>query len=204
MRADKHHKGMASAISDYFLVMGELEQAMAQAEMAHELDAFSTIGNFGVGWNLYLARRYDEAIEQALTLLELIPDDPWGHALLEKALAQKGRYSEAVQRATGIVGNFSDPTVVEALDRGFEEAGYPGAWNAAAQALEVLSSERYVSPGDVAVAYTRAQDREKALDWLERAVEARDPLMVYLSLEPEYDDLRSNPRFEALVRRVGL
>jgi len=70
--------------------------------------------------------------------------------------------------------------------------------------LEELSKKKYVSPYEIAVAYTGLRDKDQAMAWLEKAYQARIGLLVYLKVDPVFDPLRSDPRFQDLLRRVGL
>ncbi len=90
-----------------------------------------------------------------------------------------------------------------ALDGGFADAGFRGAMKRCAEALAAQAADKGVLPTDVATLYAYAGDKVHALDWLERAYEERDPNLPYLRL-PSYDTLRSEPRFRALERRLGI
>jgi hypothetical protein len=94
--------------------------------------------------------------------------------------------------------------VGEALERGYARRDYAGAWR---QAVEVEAASHGEEPGaafDIAQGALYAGDTARALDWLERACDDRDPNMPYISCEPLFDPLRSEPRFQALLRKMGL
>jgi hypothetical protein len=96
------------------------------------------------------------------------------------------------------------PQVEAELGYALAVAGRRAEARAVLDGLRQLSSSRYVSPYSVALVYAGLGDRDQALAWLDRAYDERSDYMVYLSLEPMLDSLRSDPRFDALVRRVGV
>jgi tetratricopeptide (TPR) repeat protein len=98
---------------------------------------------------------------------------------------------------------YSDRDVEKALDRGYAEGGYSVAMQRAAEALAAHFRKSYANPCDIADLYLEAGEKVQALDWLEKGVEVRDPNMPYLGV-PFYDSLRSDPRFQALLRRMNL
>jgi hypothetical protein len=115
-----------------------------------------------------------------------------------------GTPQEMLATAKAYYALYQDPDVDQAFDRGYAEDGYPGAARRAADALAVHFQKMYLNPGDIADLYLDAGDRAQALAWLEKGVEARDPNMPYIGVMPHYAPLRSEPRFQALLRRIGL
>jgi tetratricopeptide (TPR) repeat protein len=167
-----------------------------------ELDPFNVKNQSFLAYNLLYVRRYDEAIAAARTALRMQPDAPVAINALDQALFLKGMYAEALaldrERYAG------DGELKEALERGYAEAGYAGAQKRLAEGLAV----RYSKTGGgrafgIAKTYVNAGDRDRALEWLERAYEERDSNMPYIGL-PTWDSLRPDPRFQDLLRRVGL
>ena len=113
-------------------------------------------------------------------------------------------YAEAFAGAKAYLSSlYNDPEVQEALDRGYKETGYPRAMARAAEVLAARFRKTYVIPTDISTLYVAAGDQERALEWLERAFEAHDPNLPYLDM-PYNDSLRSDPRFQALLRRMNL
>jgi hypothetical protein len=107
-----------------------------------------------------------------------------------------------------------DPERVAAFERGLAEAGYEGAQRRIADLLAARYEKsggvpdpgvrRVYMPVDIALRYLDARDYDRTIDWLEKAFEARDPNLPYVGYSPLYDPLRSDPRFQDLVRRLGL
>jgi hypothetical protein len=90
------------------------------------------------------------------------------------------------------------------LTQGYAQSGYGGAMRRAADTLAARDRNSYVLPTDVAGLCMRAGNKAQALEWLEKGVEVRDPNMPYISVLPTYDPLRSDPRFQDLLRRMNL
>ncbi len=115
-------------------------------------------------------------------------------AMYEEALAEKKVFFAAV----------GDREVVEALERGYAEAGYVRAMSVAAETLAARSRTTFVPPIIVADVFAAAGEHDQALEWLERACDERDPNMPYLSVNRGLDSLRDDPRFQELLRRMNL
>jgi eukaryotic-like serine/threonine-protein kinase len=192
-----------AAHSHFLMHMGRRDEAIAEARRAVALDPFNQkVLSFEA--QVFLgARRYDEAIAAARAAQKLQPDAPVAYTALLQALFGKGLLDEAFALEKRRFGG--DPELASALDRGYAEAGYPGAERRLADVL----AGRFGKPGGtgsfhMANLYVHAGDRARALEWLERAYELRDPNMPYLRSGPQWDLVRSDPRFQALLRRIGL
>jgi len=186
----------------YLAALGRSDEALAEAKRALGLDPASPGANQGMALHLYYARRFDEAIEQFRKTLEMDYRD--AHAGLGFAYAAKGMYREALPEFE----KYSE------LDRGTPRSiaylGYVRArLNERSQALRALdelralSKQRYVSSAAFAPIYMGLGDKDQAFTWLEKAYEERARLPM-LRIEPIWDPLRTDPRFQALLRRIGL
>jgi tetratricopeptide (TPR) repeat protein len=195
--------GAQEMYSHVLMIVGRPDEAMPQIERAVELDPFNvmTVGFYSV--DLYCARRYDEAIAQARKALSMQPDAPLALATLMLALHETKQHDEMIAAAKKLYAGWY-PDVGQALERGYAGRDYPGAWRRAA---EVEAARHGKEPGaafDIANCALFAGDTTHALDWLEKACDDRDPNMPYISCEPLFDPLRSEPRFQALLRRMNL
>jgi len=191
-----------SGYSHFLILRGRRAEALAASERALELDPFSVKTQGYHGLVLICLRRYDEAIATARATLRAQPDAPVARRALYSALLALGRFDEAY--ASARTEHSGDRELSEALEQGYAEAGYVGAQRrlAAVRAAR-FGTARGVRAWVVAVDYQRAGDGEQALGWLERAYEEHDPNLPYLVL-PDWDSLRSDPRFQDLLRRMNL
>jgi len=195
----------APAYYSHFLsYMGRTDEALLHIERAIELDPLNALFHAMYGMVLLYQRRYDDAISAANTALAIDPGLSPARGALQDGYIAKGMYDEqlAIQRARIAL----DPERVAAFERGLAEGGYEGAQRGIADVL----AARYGKPGKwvfratgIAQRYLDAGDFDRAIDWLEKAYEERDPFLPYITL-PLYDPLRSDPRFQDLLRRIGL
>ncbi|HQR45229.1 MAG TPA: protein kinase [Thermoanaerobaculia bacterium] len=205
-RALELNPGYADAhiyYSHFLLILGRHEEAMRHAKRALELDPFNSLFNAMYGVNLTYLRKWDDAAAQARIALKMAPDDVIATGVLWWCYSRKGMYAEAFDAAKRFVRIYEDRDLDEALERGYREAGYRGAMTQGAEALAARFRKSYANPTDVAILNLEAGDKAKALDWLEKGYEVRDQTMPYLDM-PLFDPLRSDPRFQALLRKMNL
>jgi len=179
----------------YLSLLGRHDQAIAEHERAQQLDPLSLIVNANLTRALYWARRYDEAIAQARRTLELDPS--FGVALfwLEGALRHKGLFKEAVALRQSVS---SDPEQAANVARTVQHSGFRG--------LLRECGETYSKGGLLETAarcYAQMDERETAIGLLEDCSRRRCSDLVSLNVEPDFDGLRDDPRFQALVKKVG-
>jgi TolB-like protein/Tfp pilus assembly protein PilF/predicted Ser/Thr protein kinase len=202
LELDPGHADALSSYSHYLMHMGRKEEAMARIEKALELDPFNVKVLSFYTVDLTYVGRYDEAITAAHNVLSMQPNTPVARNALIGALFMRGRYDElmALEKERWA----KDPELIEALEKGYAEAGYAGAKKRHADVL----AARYGKPGgvrayDLAHFYAHAGDKEGVIEWLEKAYEEHDRNMPYIG-SPVFDLVRSDPRFQDLERRVGL
>jgi adenylate cyclase len=169
-----------------------------------ELDPLNALFRGFYAMDLMYARRYDDAIAFLRDTLRTSPNDLLALSTLRSAFHMKHMYKEALEVWKASYAARGDHEAEEALTRGFAEEGYQGALQRAAETLAVRSRTTYVPPWQIGTLYTRAGKKDKALEWLEKAYEAHDPNMPYLSVDPIFDILRDDPRFQDLLRRMKL
>jgi eukaryotic-like serine/threonine-protein kinase len=190
--------------SHFLMTMGRPDEAMPQARRALELDPFNPLFHSLYGVDFLYVRKWDDAIGQARTALSAAPDDAMANAVLWYAYGAKGMHREALAVARVYMKLvYDDRDVDEALERGFAEAGYEGAMRRAAEPLIAHFHKSYVNPFDIVSLYVEAGETSRAVDWLEKGYEVRDQNMPY-SGWPIFDSLRSDPRFQSLLRRMNL
>jgi TolB-like protein/Tfp pilus assembly protein PilF len=183
---------------------GRTEEAIAEAKLSLAVDPSLYNWDYSI-WVFILARRYDLASERAQELLELAPNYVWGHFELAQVYEQRGKLEEAAQeslKADELFG--TDPRKVARLKEALAKSGAQGYWRRTLENYRESAKSRYVPSVLVAEACVRVGDKECAFEWLERGFEERDDLMIDLKVEPVFDGLRSDPRFQELIRRVGI
>jgi DNA-binding winged helix-turn-helix (wHTH) protein/TolB-like protein len=189
----------------YLAPMGRLEEAIAETRRAQRLDPLSAVYNAFVGASLYFARRYDEAIEECRKTIDLHPDFGVAHWYLGRAYLQKGRQQEALAELREAVTLSGDsPLMKSSLGVAYALAGDRAAAKAMLDDLTKLRAESYASALDLADIHAALGDRERAFHWLDQAASERSFHLVYLKVWPELDPVRPDPRFKALILRVGL
>ena len=189
----------------YLAPMGRLEEAIAETRRARQLDPLSPVFNAFVGAALFFARRHDEAIDECRKTIDLHPEFGVAHWYLGRAYLQKGRLGEALvelRRAVALSGG--SPLMKGTLGVGYAAAGDRTAAAATGDELEKLRVGGYASALDLAGIHAALGDRERAFRWLDQAAAERAFHLIYLKVWPELDPLRKDPRFDALVRRIGL
>lgn len=185
-------------------ILGRPKEAMLQIERALDVDPFNSLFQALYGMDLMYARRYDDAIGLLRKTLENSPNDLVALSTLRSALHMKHLDTEALEVWKQSYAARDDREAEEALARGFEEGGYSGALRRVAETLAARSKTTYVSPWQIGTLYTRAGKKDEALDWLEKAYLARDQNMPYLGVDPIFDTLRDDPRYQGLLRKMHL
>jgi adenylate cyclase len=185
--------------------MGLPEESIAEMRRALELDPLSLAMSTEMGWSLYIARDYDQAIAQCEKSIELDPNFIDSYACAAQAYEQKKMYPEAIanmKKARAIAGDA--PTVLTELACAYALSGQKTEAQGLLDALKERSGREYVDPAVIALIYTSLGDRDRAFEWLEKAFAVRSFWMTWLKVEPKFDPLRSDPRFKELMRRVGI
>jgi TolB-like protein/Flp pilus assembly protein TadD len=196
--------GAHANFSYWFLCQGRTEEALSWARRAQELDPLALHG-IRIGWILFHARRYDEAIRELHTVLTIEPESPMALWFLGFALIGAERFEEAIatlERAASVSDRSS--ALLGVLVHAYAGAGRR------AEALRVLRElyrrrkAGYVPPAAFLNAYLGLGDKEQAFTWLERAAEERSNITQFLKVHPFFDPLRGDPRFAAFLRRANL
>jgi TolB-like protein len=183
--------------------MGRFDEAIREVKRGHELDPVSLEANVSVGMILHMARRDDEAIPWFRRALDMDPHFLRAHWGMGLAALGKGRHEEAIAELQEAVELSGGPAVLGSLGYACAVAGRRDRALAIADELKVGARGRYVSPASVAVVYAGLGEKDQAMLWLEKAVEERDPWATDLKTQQMFDSLRSDPRFQSLMRRVG-
>ncbi len=185
-------------------VLGRFDESVAQSRRAVELDPLSPLMNGDLGWRFYNARRFDEAIAQARKTLILDPNYANGHHLLGWSLHWKGDAVAAVAALQKGQSLDPNPWDIGALGHALAVSGDRTKAEQTLRDLEILAKQRYVTPAASMTIYLGLGEKEKALEWLEKCYADRDPQCWFLKVDPLVDSMRNEPRFQALLKKVGL
>jgi serine/threonine protein kinase len=191
--------------AEYVMTMGRHTEVMARMKKGQELDPLSLIINVAVGWALYFARQYDEAIEQLRQTVELDPNYPVTYWILGLLLRKTGCYEAAIAEGEkGVKLSGGSPLMRAALAHTFGTAGRTKEALRILDELTELGKQKYVAAYFFAGIYVGLGENDRAIEYLERSYEEHSHWLIYLHIDPSMDALRDDPRFHDLLRRVGL
>ena len=184
---------------------GRLDEALVEAHTALELDPASVSIRRSVGWVYYYARRYDQSRYHMARAVAMNPTAAETYRVLGLLLAQQDQWNEAervLREGMTLPGAATYTTA--ALGYVLARAGKRTEAEGLLAELEAQRRRDYVSPVAFATLYLGLDDHERALDWTERALEERRGWLAYLRMNPLLDPLRGQPRFEAMIEKLGL
>jgi TolB-like protein/DNA-binding winged helix-turn-helix (wHTH) protein/Tfp pilus assembly protein PilF len=205
-RAIELNPGYATAHHWYawhLSLLGRFDEAIVEMRKAENLDPLSLIINADLAELLGLAHSYDESIRQSRKTIEMDPNFALAHNQLAQAYLQKHMYAEAVaelQKAVKLSGD--SPTCLANLARAYVASGKRSEAVKLLDVLKKRSSTGYSNASEIAMIYASLGDTDQAMNWLEKGFEERfNPGVL---IRPGFDPLRSDPRFQNLLRRIGL
>jgi len=192
--------------AEYFSLMRRFDEARREIKRAQELDPLSPIIGSVAGLIEYHARNHEQAIAQLRRVIELEPNFAPAHAYLSLAYQISNMTDEAVaEQIKSMQLSGAPPQVVGNFQQAYERGGYPGYLKAGLEMVRALEAQSvYVSSFDKAVLYAKLDDREQALRCLEKAFDEHLRYVAYIDVDPSFDNLRDEPRFQELRRRIGL
>jgi TolB-like protein/Tfp pilus assembly protein PilF len=189
----------------YLTAIGQLDEAIAERRKATELDPLNPLLSSALGEAYYQARKFDLTIEQNAKSLELDPRYAVALVNTGRALQQKGMYREARAVFDRLLAASPDnPALLAMAGYGDAIAGERSGAEKIIARLKQLSTHSYVPSVYTALVYTGLGDKDRAFQWLDKAYAERCEYLVYLPTEPIADPLRKDPRFEALLKKVGV
>jgi TolB-like protein/DNA-binding winged helix-turn-helix (wHTH) protein len=186
--------------AEHLAWQGRFEEALRESERARQLDPLSLIIATDNGAILYYSRQYDQAIARFGAVREMDPEF-WRAGLIVFAYAQKGMFTEALKEVEA--KNSKGPYEFGTLAYVYGRSGQMAQARLALEKLEDLNRRQALNPAVFIRAYIGTGDKDQALAWLEKTYSQRNNVMVTLQVDPLYDPLRSDPRFQTLLRRVG-
>lgn len=189
----------------YYEVLGRSDEAIRSAQRARDLNPLSLEANVNLAQQCYRAGQYDRAIEQLESALELNPNFWGAHWVLGDCYQRKGLYTGAVaslSRASLL--SDSNPAPMGSLGYAYACSGKNQLALGVLEDLKELATQKYVSPFNIAIIYVGLGDKDRAMEWLEEGYQERSRSMIWLNVDNRFDPLREDPRFQDLLRRIGL
>jgi TolB-like protein/DNA-binding winged helix-turn-helix (wHTH) protein len=205
LRLDPRYANAHHWYGDYLSIMGRHDEALLEARQALKLDPLNLMISTWVGRRYYLAGKYDLAIEQGRNTEELDASFAAAHLLLGENYVQVGLHDQGLaelQTAAGLSGN--SPLYLAQVAVAYASARKKTEALQIVAQLQSIASTRYVSPYGLAQIYAALSDKEQTFKWLQIAYEDRAVWMSYLAVDPVFGSLRSDQRFQDLLRRVHL
>jgi serine/threonine protein kinase/tetratricopeptide (TPR) repeat protein len=191
--------------AEYVMTMGRHAEAVSRMKNGQDLDPLSLIINVAGGWALYFGRQYEEAIEQLRRTAELDPNYPVTYWILGLLLRKMGRYDLAIiEGQKGVSLSGSSPLMRAALAHTLAAAGRTKEAVQVLEELTTLAKEKYVAPYFFAGIHIGLGENERAVECLEKSYQEHSHWLIYLHMDPGMDSLRDHPRFQDLLRRIGL
>jgi adenylate cyclase len=183
---------------------GRFDEGIRQIKLALEGEPGSPIMLSTLGWIFYLAHRYDDAIKQFQSILRLEPAFQMPHTLLGWTYVQKKEYPLAIEQFERSQQLSDVETEPAGLACAYALAGQTAKAREILQNLKQSSQRRAVSPYYIATIHCSLGELDAAFEWLEKAYQQRSVELVLLKVDPMVANLRSEPRFTDLARRVGI
>jgi DNA-binding HxlR family transcriptional regulator/tetratricopeptide (TPR) repeat protein len=205
LELNPNHPEAHRRYADFLSAMGRHPEALNENQKAQELDPFSCAASMEGAWNLYMAREYRAAAQQAFKTLRMEPNYAPAYFALALAYERMGKSKEAISafdKTRSISG--SNPATIAGLGHALGRAGQKAEARAFLKELQVISKRRYVSPYCFALVHEGLGEKDRALAWLEEAVATHDVWLVWLKADPRFDALRGERCFQNLLGRVGL
>jgi serine/threonine-protein kinase len=187
------------------MTMGRHAEALTRMKKSLELDPLSLIINVAIGWAYYHARQYDQAVEQLLRTVELDPNYPMTYWILGLLYRKTARYDSAISAGEkGVNLSGGSPLMRAALAQSYAEAGRAKDAREILDDLTKLAQHKYVAAQFFAGIHIGLGENDRALEYLEKSCAEHCHWLIYLHIDPSMDSLREDPRFQELLRRVGL
>jgi len=184
--------------------LGRYDEALLQIRRAHEIDPLSIMVRANIGYILYRAGRYDEAVVHLKHTVQLEPGAVMSRYRLALALESQGSYEAALAEFAAMQPSEADPLGFTGTARTLALAGRTDEARRMLAELEKLALREYVPAALLAEAWVALGEHDRAFEALDRAIEERTIVVMWLALDRHWDPLRRDPRFARLLPRVGL
>ncbi|MGD0791985.1 MAG: tetratricopeptide repeat protein [Terriglobales bacterium] len=185
--------------ANHLAARGRFDQAVAEFQLTQRLDPLSPFAQAVGGWIFYDARQDDRAIAQFRKALEIDPTFGMAHQGLYRAYSREGKKDEAIRE---LFYGEDDSTTRAELDEAYRTSGITGLLR---ESLKLNRQSRMpMGPLELASLHARLGENAEAIGYLQQCVKSRSPGLMFLKVGPDWDNLRSDPRFQEIVRSVGL
>jgi TolB-like protein/tetratricopeptide (TPR) repeat protein len=201
LHLDPHFHIAHHYLSHYYLSLGKMEEALQSARRMVELDPLDPEGFAHLAFTHIYARDYREAFQAVEYGLKLERDHVPTLAYLRRAAEESGDFAKAIG-ARRLIGN--PPKLLHELESGLARDGAKGYWRALLEYSLSSPTQRDLEFMSISATYARLGEKDEALAWLGKALEARVAWLTYLRIERAYDGIRDDPRFQRIVERVGI
>jgi len=193
----------------HLMYRARFDEAIKEIKTAQELDPLSLVINRVVGRVFYFARRWDQAIDALLKTIEMEPNCSWVHLHLGLVYLEKLMYKEALaefhkEKELSRGGDVGDIILLSCLGLVHAKMGKRGEAEEALDELIKRSKQAHVSPVGLALIYFALGKNDQGFEWLEKAYDDHDLGLRLIKVEPAFDSVRSDPRFAALLKKMGL
>ncbi len=190
--------------AEYLTAMGRFDDAIAYGSKALKLDPLSLENYLMIAWANYLKHDYDAVLAAGYKAVQIESSFMPARWCIGSAYLSQGKYPEAIaefQKAAELTSN--DPIVLSGLASAYARAGDRAEALRLIDEMKQASTKKYVAPLNIALAYGDLGDKDQAFAWLGKAYDDQSEYLLWLKYDPSFDSLRSDPRFDGLMRRVS-
>jgi tetratricopeptide (TPR) repeat protein len=180
------------------------DEAIREMKQAQELDPLSLIINTSLGRVFYGARQYDRAIEQLKKTIDMDSNFAEAHFQIAMVYEQKRMYAEALAEYQKAIELYQDPTMIAWSARVYALMGRRSEAERVLAQLKEQSKQKYISTYPLATVYAALGEKDKAFEYLEKVYDERSYYVVFLNIDSVLDGLRSDARFQDLLRRISI
>lgn len=191
--------------AEYLQVLGKFDESLAELRRAEALAPTSLIIKTDVVRYFYFTRQYDAAIEQSNKIIESDPNFSWGYGFLWVSYKEKGLLKESVEahiKAELMFGR--SPEEMEQRKKAFAAEGWKGYWKKWLEQSEAPPVRPFIQAIEKAIVCNEIGDKEQTIAYLQQSFERREHWLLYIKFAPQFDNLRTDPRFVSLLDRIGL
>jgi tetratricopeptide (TPR) repeat protein len=204
LELNANHAEARAYYSHLLVFLARPDEALEQADLAVTMDPLNSLVGALSCATLGLTGRASEAIVRCEETLRVDPKQPVASRGLALAWRNLGRQDEYLEHGIAYVRSRGDEEWAQVLEHGRDEGGFERAMARSAEMLVARSEIEFVQPADIVYAFADAGEAERALDWLERALQVRDPQMPYLAVRKWPKEVQQHPRVREVVRQMGL